>query len=87
MRSPGHKITMSLYEESVRRLTDGRRAAWSRPPRPVEGLMMHIAGQGDSGFQVVDVWESEALDRFGEILLPMLEKLGVHEPAHTLVSG
>jgi len=38
--------------------------------RPVEGLLAHIAGQGESTFRVVDVWESEeALKRFAEILV------------------
>jgi hypothetical protein len=58
----------------------------------VEGLLVHVAGQGQNGFRVVDVWESEeAFRRFGEKLLPVLQAIGVEgQPevylAHTLVS-
>lgn len=45
---------------------------------PTEGLLAHIAGQGEHGFRVVDVWESEAAAaRFGETLMPVLQKLGI----------
>ncbi len=60
---------------------------------PVEGLLAHIAGQGPNGFRVVDVWESEeALRRFGDIPMPLLQELGVEGqpeiyPAHTFVSA
>ena len=36
---------------------------------------MHIASQGESGFRVVDVWESEdAFRRFGKKLIPILRE-------------
>jgi hypothetical protein len=60
---------------------------------PVEGLLLHVAGQGESGFRVVDVWESEdAARRFGEKLIPVLQEVGVEEKpeiysAHTFVSA
>jgi hypothetical protein len=60
---------------------------------PVEGLLVHTAGQGESGFRVVDVWESEdAFRRFGESLIPILQEVGVEDepeiyPTHTFVSG
>jgi hypothetical protein len=60
---------------------------------PVEGLLVHIPGQGKNGFRVVDVWESEdAFRRFGETLIPILQEIGVEGepeiyPAHTFVSG
>ncbi len=60
---------------------------------PVEGLLAHIAGQGEHGFRVVDVWESdEAFQRFGETLMPILQDLGVNVqpetyPALAFVSG
>jgi hypothetical protein len=45
---------------------------------PVEGLLVHIAGEGPNGFRVVDVWESQdALDRFGEKLMPILQEIGI----------
>lgn len=71
------------------------RAAWSRRPTgwPVEGLLVHAAGQGENGFRVVDVWESEdAIRRFGDYLTPILQELGANAqpevyPAHTFVSA
>jgi hypothetical protein len=57
----------------------------------VAGLLVHVAGQGPSGFRVVDVWESEeSFQRFGEKLMPVLKAVGVEGqpeiyPAHTLV--
>jgi len=60
---------------------------------PVEGLLVHIAGQGEHGFRVVDVWESEdAFHRFGNRLMPVLEEAGVKEgeeiySPHTFVSA
>ena len=55
--------------------------------------MSHAAGEGEGGFRVVDVWESEdAARRFGEKLMPILQEVGV-EPqpelyeAHTFVSA
>ena len=47
---------------------------------PVAGLLVHAAGQGESGFRVVDVWESEeACNQFGEILAPILQEVGITE--------
>ncbi|MEV8512327.1 hypothetical protein [Dactylosporangium sp. NPDC051484] len=60
---------------------------------PVEGLLTHIAGEGEHGFRVVDVWESEeACRRFGDRLMPVLEEAGIKEEpemysAHTFVSA
>jgi hypothetical protein len=60
---------------------------------PVAGLLAHVAGQGENGFRVVDVWESEdAFRRFGETLMPILQEIGVEGqpeiyPTHTFVAG
>ena len=81
-----------MYEASIRRLM-GKEQAESPADWPVEGLLAHIAGQGTNGFRVVDVWESqEALDRFAEKLVPVLEEIGMQShpeiyPAHTYVSA
>jgi hypothetical protein len=59
----------------------------------VKGLLAHIAGEGPNGFRVVDVWESEeAVQRFGDIIVPMLRELGAEGepeiyPTHTFVSA
>jgi hypothetical protein len=86
-------LTRALYEETVRKLTGGKDRLESRSDWPVEGLLVHAAGQGPNGFRVVDVWDSEeSFGRFGESLLPILEEVGVDGqpeiyPAHTFVSA
>ena len=86
-------LTQATYEESVRRLTGGRTRLVSPTDWPVEGLLVHVAGQGPNGFRVVDVWQSEeAFQRFGEKLMPILKAISVEGqpeiyPAHTLVSA
>ena len=90
----GPTITRESYDEVIRRLTDGGKDRMESPSDwPVEGLLVHIAGDGPNGFRVVDVWESEeACNRFGEILGPHLEEVGVTEqpeiyPPHGFVSA
>ncbi len=86
-------ITQEQYEESVRKLTGGKSRMGSPDEWPVEGLLAHIAGEGANGFRVVDVWESEeAVQRFGDLLMPVLKEIGVQGepevyPAHTYVSA
>jgi hypothetical protein len=90
-QAPG--LTRERYEESVRRLTDGKSRLESPADWPVGGLLAHVAGEGANGFRVVDVWESEeAFARFGETLIPILEEIGVDGqpevyPVHTFVSA
>ncbi|MBA3374469.1 MAG: hypothetical protein H0U00_01405 [Actinobacteria bacterium] len=89
----GPTLTQDRYEETVRRLTGGKSRLESPADWPVEGLLVHAAGQGANGFRVVDVWESEdAFRGFGDTLMPILQELGIEEqpevyPAHTFVSG
>ncbi len=86
-------LTQEQYEKSVSRLTGGKSRVESPADWPVEGLLAHIAGEGENGFRVVDVWESEdAFRRFGEKLMPVLQEIGVEGqpeiyPAHTFVSA
>ena len=88
----GQGLTRESYEEVVRRLS-GKDKLESPADWPVEGLLSHAAGEGEGGFRVVDVWESEeAVQRFGETLFPVLKELGVDAepevyPAHTFVSA
>ena len=90
----GPTVTRERYEETVRRLTEGRVDRMESPSDwPVEGLLVHVAGEGPNGFRVVDVWESEeACNRFGEILGPHLQEVGITDqpemyPPHTFVSA
>jgi hypothetical protein len=87
-------LTRENYEESVRRLTDGKkRRMESAADWPVDGLLVHIAGQSENGFRVVDVWESEdAFRRFGEMLAPIMKEIGIDTvpevyDAHAFVSA
>ena len=88
----GPSLTQKSYEEVVRKLT-GETSLKSPSDWPVEGLLMHVAGQSPQGFRVVDVWQSrEACDRFGEVLAPILQEVGIDaQPeayeAHTFVSA
>jgi hypothetical protein len=63
-------------------LTGGKKSRMEfRSDWPVEGLLVHVAGQGPPGFRVVDVWQSEeACNRFREILGPILNEVGADEP-------
>ena len=89
----GPTLTQEKYDEVVGRLTGGRGQMESPSDWPVEGLLSHAAGEAPSGFRVVDVWESEeACQQFGDILMPILQEVGVTEqpeiyPAHAFVSA
>jgi hypothetical protein len=89
----GPSLTREKYEEIVRRLTGGKSRMESASDWPVDGLLVHAAGDSPQGFRVVDVWESEdACKRFGEALGPILQEVGVEDQpeiyqAHTFVSA
>lgn len=58
------------------------------------GLIHHVAGQQGNNWVVVDVWESaEHFNKFSEILMPILKKVGVAQvppvitPVHYELSG
>jgi hypothetical protein len=89
----GPTLTKERYEEAVKKVTGGKTRLQTPGDWPVEGLLVHAAGQGEGGFRVVDLWESEeAAARFGEIVGPILQEVGVTDvpevyPAHTFVSA
>jgi hypothetical protein len=89
----GPTVTQEKYEAVVRKLTDGKSRMESPSDWPVEGLLVHAAGQGPTGFRVVDVWESEeSCNQFGVILAPALEEVGIEDQpelyqAHTFVTA
>jgi len=77
----GPTVTQENYEATVQKLTDGKSRMESVSDWPVEGLLVHAAGQSSDGFRVVDVWESEeACQRFGEVLQPILQEVGITDP-------
>ena len=90
----GPTLTQERYEAAVRRLTAGKPSLESPSDWPVDGLLVHAAGEGSGGFRVVDLWESRGggptvrRDRSPTLLL----ELGVTDlpevyPAHTFVSA
>jgi hypothetical protein len=89
----GATLTREKYEASVRELTGGRPTVEKPSDWPVEGLLLHVAGETAHGFRVIDVWKSEeAFQRFAEALAPVMAKLGLEEPpevypVHTFVSA
>ena len=88
----GPDLTQASYEQVVRSMI-GKDRPESTSDWPEEGLLAHAAGEGPSGFRVIDVWESEeAAQRFGEKLGPHLQEAGITTPpelypAHTFVSA
>ena len=53
-----------------------------------KGRTFHVAGPTDTGWRVVDVWESEEhLDRFGETLIPVLVAADVTHCFDTTAHG
>jgi hypothetical protein len=86
--SPGR--TQEQYEQATARLSDGRGLS-SPGDWPVDGILSHAASPTDTGWRVVDVWESaEAFQRFGEVIGPVLQEVGMPGepqifPLHTYV--
>ena len=77
----GPTVTQENYEKTVQKLTGGNTKMESVSDWPVEGILVHSAGEGPNGFRVVDVWESqEAVDAFGEKLGPILAEVGITDP-------
>ena len=79
--------TIDHYDAVIKQLeATGQR----HPP----GRQFHLAARKGDGYLVVDVWESqEALDRFAETLLPLLEQAGSPTfqpqiyPVHNTITG
>ncbi len=79
--------TLAGYDRVVKEL---EAAGHGNPP----GRLSHVAARKGDGFLVVDVWESqEAFDRFGQTLVPMLERAGLRVPTpqiypvHNVIKG
>lgn len=77
-------LTRERYEAVVRKLTNGRDRLQSVSDGNIDGLLVHVAGEGDDGFWVVDVWASqEAADRFGQSVRPIAQAVGIQQPMKT----
>jgi hypothetical protein len=82
-------LTQEKYEEVIRRLTNGKSRVESPSDLPFEGLLVHIAGQRENGFCIVDIFESEeAVEEFRQVMGTIPQEVGIEEPpdffpAHT----
>ncbi|MGW6916994.1 hypothetical protein ACWGB8_24670 [Kitasatospora sp. NPDC054939] len=90
--APG--MTQALYEQSVEKLTGVHGPLKAVGDLPVPGLLSHTAAPTSDGWLIVDVWESEeAFQRFGEVVTPIMNELGVQAapprmyPVFTMVTG
>ena len=73
----GAGLTKDRYEEGVKKIT-GKSRFDSTSDWPVDGLLVHIAGETDQGFRIIEVWESEDAARaWAEQLLPILKEVGI----------
>lgn len=87
---PSPELTQERYEEVVRTLTSGE-SLESPSDLLFEGPLVHVAAQTQTGFLVVDVFESEeAFARFGDQIGPIARAAGIEEPptaypAHTFI--
>ena len=68
-----HGFTPDVYDEAIRQLEQAGAGIGSVP-----GRTFHCAMEAGGNIQVFDVWESmEQFQKFGETLVPILDKLGV----------
>jgi hypothetical protein len=74
-------FTASKYDEGIK-MMEGAGAGFGQVP----GRTFHCAMEVDGAIHVFDVWESmEEFEKFGETLVPILNKLGV-DPGDPMVS-
>jgi len=76
------------YDQIIKQLDEG---GHGNPP----GRLSHTSARKDNGsYFVVDVWESaEAFERFGQVLVPLIEAAGGGapdikiSPLHNMIDG
>jgi hypothetical protein len=63
-------LSVNTYDKAWEEL---RSKGYSNP----KGLLHHVGGSSGNNLIVCDVWESlEAFNKFGEVLMPILKKVG-----------
>ncbi len=89
MISDSSEDALAHYDEVIKQLE----AAGHGQP---SGRQFHVAARKGTGYVVTDVWESqEALDRFFEVLGPLLQQVGSGPerqsvqilPVHNVIKG
>jgi hypothetical protein len=64
-------LTTDKYDESIRRLQE----SGDFPP---DGMQLHVMFGTEGDLRVSEIWDSrEAMDAFGERLLPLLSEIGI----------
>lgn len=67
-------MSAQQYDNAMRQLAERNATAPS-------GRLYHVASVAPDGWLVVDVWNSpEELDQFAQILMPVLQSVGVTPP-------
>jgi len=71
----GEGVTEDIYRQATEKMFGGYPMREDQSP---DGLILHTAGQGEQGWYVYDVWESqEHFQRFVESKLgPALQEIG-----------
>lgn len=70
-------MTQSMYEQVATKVAGGHGLVSKPADWPVPGIISHTAAPTPHGWVVVEVWESEeALQRFVEIITPILREVG-----------
>ena len=89
MISDASEDTLAHYDQVIKELE----AAGCGQP---SGRQFHVAARKGTGYVVTDVWESqEALDRFFEIISPLMQQAGSDPerqsmqilPVHNVIEG
>ena len=79
-------MTAAQYDSIIRDLE-------SKGAGSPDGRVSHVAAPSSDGWFVVDVWESqEKFDRFGEVLIPIMQATGVTatpevRAVHNIITG
>lgn len=80
----GGTLTRELYDATIPKMTGGKPRMESAADWPVAGLLVHVTGETEQGFRIIDVWESEeAFGRFAEAITPILEEAGIKNDVET----
>jgi len=73
----GQGLTQDAHDAAMEEVS-GRSRPESPSDRPVEGLLVHIAGQTETGFRILDVWASPgATAEWQRQITPELDKAGI----------
>jgi len=86
-------VTQAQYDETLKKLKP-EGAFTSLADWPVKGVQVHVAGPTETGWRVLDVWDSEDdLKAFAAVLMPILKTAGFPDaspqifPVHNFIKA